>query len=107
MGTEFWDQVASDTASILGVSEVAIPFLIIDGEEVYEASGIFEHSYRELVTEGQIPIPSLYAAMRVYEAAMPVRIRTGMKLRIRDKSYQVMNIREPGMDGITTLELQL
>lgn len=107
MGTEFWDQVASDTASILGVSEAAIPFLIIDGEKVYEASGIFEHSYRELVTEGQIPIPSRYAAMRVYEAAMPVRIRTGMQLRIRERSYQVMNIREPGQDGITTLELQV
>lgn len=107
MGTEFWDQVASDTASILGVSETAIPFLIVDGEKVYEASGIFEYSYRELVTEGQIPIPSRYAAMRVYEAAMPVRIRTGMQLNIREKAYQVMNIREPGLDGITTLELHV
>ena len=107
MGVEFWDHVASNTASILGVSEVAIPFLIIDGEGEYKASGIFEHSYRELVTEGQIPIPSRYAAMRVYEAAMPVRIRTGMQLRIQERAYQVMNIREPGMDGITTLELQL
>ena len=107
MGTEFWDQVASDTASLMGGSEVAIPFLILDGEAVYEASGIFEHSYRELVTEGQVPIPSRYAAIRIYEAAMPVRIRTGMQLNILSNSYRVMHIREPGMDGITTLELQL
>jgi hypothetical protein len=107
MGTEFWDQVTSDTAALMGGSEVAIPFLIIDGEGEYEASGVFEHSYRAIETEGQLPIPSRYAAMRVYEAAMPVRIRTGMQLRIQERAYQVMNIREPGMDGITTLELQL
>jgi hypothetical protein len=107
MGTEFWDQVASDTASLMGGSEVSIPFLIIDGEGEYEASGIFEHSYRELTGDGPIPIPSRYAAIRIYEAAMPVRIRTGMQLRIREKAYQVLNIREPGLDGITTLELQL
>ncbi len=107
MGVEFWDQVAVDTASLIGGSEVSVPFLILDGEEEYEASGIFEHSYRELAGDGPIPIPSRYAAIRVYEAAIPVRIRTGMQLKILGKTYQVMNIREPGRDGITTLELQL
>ncbi len=107
MGTEFWDQVQGDTAALMVSSEVAIPFLIIDGEGEYAASGLFEHSYREIITEGQIPIPSRYAAMRVYEDAMPLRIRTGMQLKILEKAYQVMNIREPGQDGITTLELQV
>lgn len=106
MGMGFWDQVASDTAALMGSSEVAIPFLILDGDEEHEASGIFEHSYREIAAEGQLPIPSRYAAMRIYEVAMPVLIRTGMHLKILNKTYQVLNIREPGRDGITTLELQ-
>jgi hypothetical protein len=104
---EFWDQVKTDAAALTGSSEVALPFLIVDGEGKHAASGLFELSYTEIETEGQIPIPSRYAALRVYEEKMPIRIRVGMQLKILGKGYQVVNIREPGLDGVTTLELHV
>ena len=105
MGTGFWDQVHKDTSSLVSTGEVSIPFLILDGEHSYQGTGIFEHSYREIQGEGEVPIPSTYVVMRVYEADMPVRIKVGMSLVIGKKLYEISGIREPGKNGITTLEL--
>ena len=106
MSQEFWDQVQSDAASILGGSEVSLPMLIIDGETVIEASGIFEHSYREIEGEGLIPIPTKYLVVRICEKDLPVKIREGMQVVIGDAAYEVAGIREPGLNGITTVELR-
>ncbi len=106
MAQDFWDQVQQDAASILGGSEVALPVLIVDGETVIETSGIFEHSYREIEGEGLIPIPSKYLVVRVCEKDLPIQIREGMQVVIGEKAYEVAGIREPGLSGITTVELR-
>ena len=106
MGTAFWDQVQHDTASIIGGSEVALPMLIINGEDSFETAGIFEHSYREIEGEGLIPIPSKYLVVRICEKDLPMKIREGMQVVIGDAAYEVAGIREPGLSGITTVELR-
>ena len=106
MGQDFWNQVMRDTASIIGGSEVSLPMLIIDGETVIEASGIFEHSYREIEGEGLIPIPTKYLVVRLCEKGLPLKIKEGMQVVIGDAAYEVAGIREPGMNGITTVELR-
>lgn len=105
MGVGFWDQVNADAALLIGCSEVSIPVLILDGESRHDASGIFELSYREIAGEGLEPISSRYAALRVYEKSMPIRITVGMGVVINHTEYRVSSIREPGLDGVTTLEL--
>ena len=87
-------------------SEVAEPFLIVDGDDQYEAAGIFEDSYQEIDAENKVPVPSRYAALKVFEADMPVQIRTSMQIQVRGKLYALSTIREPGKDGITVLELR-
>ena len=105
MGMGFWDQVAADTGTLFGGSEVSVPVTILDGPARFDASGIFEHSYRQIEGEGLQPIPSRYIALRVYEQAMPVRITVGMEVIVMGTRYRIASIREPGMDGITTMEL--
>lgn len=105
MGVGFWDQVNADAARLIGGSEVSIPVVILDGESRHDAFGIFELSYREIAGESLEPIPSRYAALRVYERSMPVRITVGMGVIIDQTEYRVSSIREPGLDGVTTLEL--
>ena len=106
MSREFWDQVQFDTASILGGSEVSLPMLIIDGETIIKTSGIFEHSYREIEGEGLIPIPTKYLVVRLCEKELPLKIKEGMQVVIGDAAYEVAGIREPGLQGITTVELR-
>ena len=106
MGQEFWDQVHSDAASILGGSEVSFPILIIDGELTVETSGIFEHSYREIEGEGLVPISSKYLVVRLCEKDLPMKIKEGMQVVIGENAYEVAGIREPGLQGITTVELR-
>ena len=105
MTVGFWDHVNADAALLIGGSEVSIPVVILDGEKRHDASGIFELSYREIAGEGLVPIPSRYAALRVYEKSMPIRITVGMWVVINNTEYRVSSIREPGLDGVTTLEL--
>lgn len=105
MGVGFWDQVDADAAFLIGGSEVSMPVVILDGVKRYDATGIFELSYREIAGEGLEPIPSRYAALRVYERSMPIRITVGMGVIINQTEYRVSSIREPGLDGVTTLEL--
>jgi len=105
MGMGFWDQVAADTGTLVGGSEVSVPVTIVDGASHFDASGIFERSYRQIEGEGPRPIPSRYAALRVYEKAMPLRISVGMEVIVMGTRYRIASIREPGMDGITTMEL--
>ena len=105
MGMGFWDQVAADTGTLVGGSEVSVPVTIVDGESHFDASGIFERSYRQIEGEGLQPIPSRYIALRVYEKSMPVRVTVGMEVIVMGKRYRIASIREPGMDGITTMEL--
>jgi len=101
----FWDQVAADTGTLVGGSEVSVAVTIFDGASQFDASGIFERSYRQIEGEGLQPIPSRYAALRVYEQAVPIRITVGMGVIINQTEYRVSSIREPGLDGVTTLEL--
>ena len=105
MGIGFWDQVKADAALLIGGSEVSIPVVILDGKSRHDAFGIFELSYREIAGEGLESIPSRYAALRVYERSMPIRITVGMGVIINQTEYRVTSIREPGLDGVTTLEL--
>lgn len=105
MGMGFWDQVNTDAALLIGGSEVSIPVVILDGTKRHDASGLFELSYREIAGEGLEPISSRYAALRVYEKSMPVRITVGMGVIIDQTEYRISSIREPGLDGVTTLEL--
>ena len=105
MTVGFWDQVNADAALLIGGSEVSIPVIILDGIKQYDATGIFELSYREIAGESLEPIPSRYAALRVYEKSMPVRITVGMEVIVMGTRYRIASIREPGMDGITTMEL--
>lgn len=105
MGMGFWDQVAADTGMLVGGSEVSVPVTIVDGASRFDASGVFERSYRQIEGEGLQPIPSRYAALRVYEKAMPVRATVGMEVIVMGTRYRIASIREPGMDGITTMEL--
>lgn len=105
MGLGFWDQVNADAALLFGGSEVSIPVILLDGKSRHDAFGIFELSYREIAGEGLDPIPSRYAALRVYENSMPIRITVGMEVVINHTEYRVSSIREPGLDGVTTLEL--
>lgn len=106
MGRDFWDQVGADTAALLGCSEVATEFLIIDGECTHSASGIFEHSYTDRAGDGPVPVPSRYIALKVYEPDMPVRITSGMQIELQGKRYTIGSIREPGRNGITLVELR-
>jgi len=105
MGVGFWDQVNADAALLIGGSEVSMPVVILDGTKRHDAFGIFELSYREIAGESLEPIPSRYAALRVYEKSMPIRITVGMGVIIDHTEYRVSSIREPGLDGVTTLEL--
>ncbi len=107
MGEAFWNQVQHDTESLVGTGEISIPFLLINGEESFQGSGIFENSYRELDIENQVPVASKYIVLRLCESGIPIAVRTGMQLLIGEKLYEIAGIREPGSDGITTLELRI
>ena len=101
----FWDLFNPYAAFLIGSSEVSMPVVILDGEKRHDATGIFELSYREIAGESLEPIPSRYAALRVYEKSMPIRITVGRGVVIKNTEYRVSSIREPGLDGVTTLEL--